>query len=78
MKTPIKLSLAEWSEIYYALDTKAMQLRNGDFGESDEDCDVDAWADHLDRIAETIGEDGRNMYPEREVPDERLHHAKVK
>ncbi len=74
-----RLTPEDWVEIWSALESKSMQLRNGDYGESDEDCDVDEWADHLDRIAEKIGEDGRNMYPEKGVPDERLHHkAKTK
>ncbi len=70
-----KLTAEDWVEIYYALESRSMQLRNGDFGESDEDCDVDAWADHIDRISEKIGEDGAKMYP-GPVPVERLHHAK--
>lgn len=65
----------DWVEIWSALESKSMQLRNGDYGESDENCDVDEWADHLDRIILKIGEDGCNMYPEN-VPAERLHHAK--
>lgn len=73
-----RLTPDDWVEIWSALDNKSTQLRNGDYGESDEDCDVDAWADHIDRILEKIGEDGANMYPSREVPDERLHHAKAK
>ncbi len=72
------LSPEDCVEIWSALGSKSMQLRNGDYGESDDDCDVEVWADHLDRIAETIGEDGRNMYPKKGVPDERLHHAKTK
>jgi hypothetical protein len=66
MRKPPKLSLAEWSEIYYALESKAMQLRNGDYGESDDDCDVDVWACQLEAIAEKIGEDGRNMVSAKE------------
>ncbi len=69
------LTAEDWVEIAEALYSKSMQLRNGDFGESDEDCDVDAWADHLDKIIDKIGEDGQNMYPQGEVPHERLHKA---
>ncbi len=72
------LTPEDWVEIAAALDSKSMQLRNGDYGVHVEDCDVDAWADHLYRISEKIGEDGCNMYPEKGVPDERLHHTKVK
>lgn len=67
------LTPEDWVEIWAALDSKAMQLRNGDFGESDDDCDVDRWAAHLERIMEKIGEDGARMYHGREVPDERIH-----
>lgn len=70
-----RLTPEDWVEIWSALESKSMQLRNGDFGESDENCDVDAWADHLDRITAKIGEDGCNMYPEGEVPNERVHKA---
>ncbi len=72
MKKPIKLSLKEWSEIFYALDSKAMQLRNGDFGDSDDDCDVYVWASQLEAIMKKIGEDGRNMVSAKEIAVETM------
>lgn len=56
----MQLSTEDWVEIWCALSSKAHQLRNGDFGESDGDCDVEGWAAHLESIMERIGEDGEH------------------
>ena len=57
MKKPT-LTVCDWEEIWSALQTKAGQLENGDFGESDEDCNVHEWAKHLLEIMNKIGDDG--------------------
>ena len=47
-----------WMEIYYALDTKIYDVRNGGYEEEDDSGFLNEWADQLTRIMKTIGPDG--------------------
>ena len=64
IKRPVILTREDWVEIYYALDTKAKLIEDGDYGESmcdhGEDCTAcdKEWVAHLRRIMATIGDDG--------------------
>lgn len=45
--TEPKFTDAEWSEIYYALDSKASALERGEYDGPDDDVDPDEWASEL-------------------------------
>lgn len=53
----LKLSREDWIEIAEALWTKLNQIRNGDFGESDDTCDIEQWADDIEKVIDVIGEE---------------------
>ena len=54
----ITLTREDWAEIYYALETKALALRQGRY-EPEDTPDEDArWLAHIDAIREKIGPDG--------------------
>ena len=58
----IILTEMDWSEIYYALDSKAQQVEEGELGpELNKDLN-DQWLDRLRGIMERIGPDGQNAY----------------
>lgn len=67
MKTirAVRLTRADWEEIYAALDTKKVALERGEYapcmehGPSCSACDI-AWIEHLGRILEAIGPDGHD------------------
>ena len=55
------LTKEDWVEIAAAVDSKRLRIIAGDYGESDTDCDMPAWAAHLETIIDKIGPDGENM-----------------
>ncbi len=57
----MKLTKDDCVEIYYALDSQRLRLLNGDLGETDDDCNIEKWAAHLDRIMSKIGVDGEKL-----------------
>jgi hypothetical protein len=55
---PVVLTVDEWIEIYYALDTKVYDIRDGKYDEEDDPEFPNQWAGQLERIMRTIGPDG--------------------
>jgi hypothetical protein len=55
---PVTLSKEDWGEIFYALYTKAHDIRAGEYGEEDEPGDHHNWPAWLERIMNAIGPDG--------------------
>jgi len=54
----ISLTREDWSEIFYALESKALAVRRGRYG-SEEAPGADAkWIAHLDELRQMIGPDG--------------------
>jgi hypothetical protein len=54
----ISLTREDWSEIFYALESKALAVRRGHYG-SEEAPGADAkWIAHLNELTEKIGPDG--------------------
>ncbi len=54
----IGLSRDDWSEIFYALESKSLAVRQGQYG-SEDAADADAkWIAHLDELRQKIGPDG--------------------
>jgi hypothetical protein len=54
----ISLTREDWSEIYYALETKSLALRQGKYepeGELGQDAE---WISHIEAVKEKIGPDG--------------------
>ncbi|MGP0085628.1 MAG: hypothetical protein ACLP0B_18695 [Steroidobacteraceae bacterium] len=54
----IRLTREDWSEIYYALETKSLALRQGEYGPEDEPGQDVGWITHLEAVKQTIGPDG--------------------
>ena len=54
----ISLTREDWAEIYYALETKALTLRQGRYEPEDTPGQDARWLAHLDAIKEKIGPDG--------------------
>jgi hypothetical protein len=54
----IRLTRNDWVEIYYALDTKLLALRQGNYSPEDILGQDDAWLVHLEKIKKKIGVDG--------------------
>lgn len=54
----IRLTRDDWSEIFYALESKVLAVRQGQYG-AEEAASADAkWIAHLDRLRQKIGPDG--------------------
>ena len=60
----MNLTQEDWSEIYNALASKHAALQAGEYGESDGDLNVEAWAAHLQEIMTKIGPDGEDAFRE--------------
>jgi hypothetical protein len=60
----MNLTQEDWSEIYNALASKHAALQAGEYGESDGDLNVEAWAAHLQQIMTKIGPDGEDAFRE--------------
>jgi hypothetical protein len=54
----ISLTPEDWSEIYYALETKLLALRQGKYRPEDEPGQDAEWITHLEAVREKIGPDG--------------------
>jgi hypothetical protein len=56
----IGLSRDDWSEIFYALESKSLAVRQGQYG-SEDAADADSkWIAHLDELRQKIGPDGES------------------
>ena len=54
----IRLTRKDWAEIYYALETKSLALRQGKYGPEDK-ARLDAeWIAHIEALKQKIGPDG--------------------
>jgi hypothetical protein len=60
----ISLTPEDWAEIYYALDTKSVALRRGDYVPEDALGDDARWIAHLEAIKDKIGPDGADAASE--------------
>ncbi len=54
----ISLTREDWSEIYYALETKSLALRQGKYEPEGEPGQDGEWITHLEAVREKIGPDG--------------------
>jgi hypothetical protein len=54
----ITLTPKDWSEIYYALESKSQALRQGKYRPEEEPGQDDEWVAHIDAIRAKIGPDG--------------------
>jgi len=54
----ISLTREDWSEIYYALETKSLALRQGKYRPEDEPGQEADWITHIEAVREKIGPDG--------------------
>ncbi len=54
----IRLTRKDWAEIYYALETKWLGLRQGKYGREDRARQDAEWIAHLEAVMQTIGPDG--------------------
>ena len=54
----ISLTREDWSEIYYALETKSLALRQGRYGPEDKPGQDAEWIAHIEAVKQTIGPDG--------------------
>jgi hypothetical protein len=54
----ITLTREDWAEIYYALGTKALALRQGSYEPEDTSGEDARWLAQVDAIREKIGPDG--------------------
>jgi hypothetical protein len=54
----IRLTRKDWAEIYYALETKSLALRQGNYGPEDKTRQDAEWIAHIEALKQTIGPDG--------------------
>ena len=54
----ISLTREDWAEIYYALETKALALRQGKYRAEDAPGQDAEWISHLEAVKRAIGPDG--------------------
>ena len=54
----IKLTREDWAEIYYALDTKTLAVKRGEYAPEDSLGQDTAWIAHIEAIKKKIGSDG--------------------
>ena len=54
----ITLTRKDWAEIYYALETKSLALRQGKYRPEDKSRQDAEWIAHLEAVKEAIGPDG--------------------
>jgi hypothetical protein len=54
----ISLTQEDWAEIYYALETKSLALRQGIYGREDKTGQDAEWIAHIEAVKQTIGPDG--------------------
>jgi hypothetical protein len=56
----ISLTREDWSEIFYALESKSLAVRRGQYGFEDASGVDSEWMAHLDELRQRIGPDGAN------------------
>ncbi len=56
----ISLTREDWAEIYYALETKSLALRQGKYGRDDNARNGAEWIAHIEAVKQMIGPDGNN------------------
>jgi hypothetical protein len=66
----ISLTREDWAEIYYALETKSVALRQGKFAPEDKPGQDGEWIAHIEAVKQTIGPDGATA-AEQGVPRSR-------
>ena len=54
----IRLTRKDWAEIYYALETKSLALRQGKYGPEDKARQDAEWIAHIEAVKQAIGPDG--------------------
>jgi hypothetical protein len=54
----IRLTRNDWAEIYYALETKSLALRQGKYGSENKSRADAEWIAHLEDLKRAIGPDG--------------------
>ncbi|MGH7814360.1 MAG: hypothetical protein ACREQI_10215 [Candidatus Binataceae bacterium] len=54
----IDLTREDWTEIYYALETKSLALRQGNMGPEDRPGQDAEWIAQIEEIKQAIGPDG--------------------
>ena len=54
----LKMTREDWCEIYYALDSKSLALKQGKYGAPDKPSDDPKWIAHLEALKHKIGPDG--------------------
>lgn len=54
----VRLTRKDWAEIYYALETKSLALRQGKYGPEDKARDDAEWIAHIEAVKQAIGHDG--------------------
>jgi hypothetical protein len=54
----ISLTREDWSEIFYALESKSLAVRQGQYGSEDASGADAKWMSHLDELRQRIGPDG--------------------
>jgi len=54
----INLTREDWAEIYYALETKLLALRQGKYGSEDAPGQDAKWIAHIEAVMQNIGADG--------------------
>jgi len=54
----IRLTRKDWAEIYYALETKSLALRQGKYGSENKVREDAEWLAHLEALKQAIGPDG--------------------
>lgn len=64
----IGLSRDDWSEIFYALESKALAVRQGQYGSEDAAGADSKWIAHLDELRQKIGPDGAKAAQEGVSP----------
>jgi hypothetical protein len=59
-ESPITLTAEDWSEVFYALESKRVQIQRGLYGRPG--AKAKAWTVHLDRILDKIGPEGEEAF----------------
>lgn len=54
----ISLTQEDWAEIYYALETKSLALRRGEYRPEDRPSQDAEWIAHIEAVKQAIGPDG--------------------
>ena len=64
----VKLTDADWLEIWSALESKTFLINQGYYGKETEKGQDKKWIKHLKTIQKKIGDDGQNMYLKNQPP----------